>query len=288
MERRTTVKDLLKMKRQQQDPTGPGVSWSEAHSGQTPVNTASIHKYGHFCLWYEPEDPSQSPRPHHSPEHLNSVSPAHPCIAPGTPIPAREDLSPIHALTNPPTPYPNLPGHLHLNPPSIAPSPPAPNSSLPGHLYSAPPVPQQQTAGPAITTLFQWQVQQQLRRMNGVSPEMINMQDSDGDTPLHIAVAQGKRALAYVLAANMALSGTLNLPEHNGQTALHIAAATDQPLMVCDLLENGAHVHWRDAWGALLCTCVWRRATSAACRACSGRSRPRGQTSTWTWSTMTV
>ena len=34
---------------------------------------------------------------------------------------------------------------------------------------------------------------------------------------LHIAVAQGRRALAYVLAAKMATCGSLDLKEHNGQ-----------------------------------------------------------------------
>lgn len=34
---------------------------------------------------------------------------------------------------------------------------------------------------------------------------------------LHIAVAQGRRALAYVLATKMAASGSLDMREHNGQ-----------------------------------------------------------------------
>ncbi|KAK7893361.1 hypothetical protein WMY93_022513 [Mugilogobius chulae] len=63
------------------------------------------------------------------------------------------------------------------------------------------------------------------------------------------AVAQGKRALAYVLAANMSVSGTLDARERNGQTALHIAAATNQHLIVSDLLEHGAQVHTQDSWG---------------------------------------
>lgn len=47
--------------------------------------------------------------------------------------------------------------------------------------------------------------------------------DSDSLSPfqspscLHIAVAQGKRALAYVLATNMARCGSLDTKEHNGQ-----------------------------------------------------------------------
>lgn len=31
-------------------------------------------------------------------------------------------------------------------------------------------------------TLFHWQVQQEAQRIESISPEMVNMQDSDGDT----------------------------------------------------------------------------------------------------------
>ncbi|KAM7365635.1 hypothetical protein PAMP_016552 [Pampus punctatissimus] len=98
-------------------------------------------------------------------------------------------------------------------------------------------------------TLFQWQIQQEAQRFEGVSSELMNMQDADGDTFLHIAVAQGKRALAYVLAAKMVKSGSLDMKEHNGQTALQIAAATNQHLIVHDLLVQGAQINTRDLWG---------------------------------------
>ncbi|KAM9334143.1 NF-kappa-B inhibitor zeta [Symphorus nematophorus] len=98
-------------------------------------------------------------------------------------------------------------------------------------------------------TLFHWQIQQEAQKVGGVSPEMLNMQDADGDTFLHIAVAQGRRALAYVLAAKMASCGSLDIKEHNGQTALQIAAATNQHLIVQDLLAHGAQVNTRDLWG---------------------------------------
>uniref|UniRef100_A0A3Q2ZM49 Nuclear factor of kappa light polypeptide gene enhancer in B-cells inhibitor, zeta n=1 Tax=Kryptolebias marmoratus TaxID=37003 RepID=A0A3Q2ZM49_KRYMA len=66
---------------------------------------------------------------------------------------------------------------------------------------------------------------------------------------LHIAVAQGRRALAYVLAAKMARCGSLDTKEHNGQTALQIAAATNQHLILCDLLSHSAQINIRDLWG---------------------------------------
>ncbi|XP_073318535.1 NF-kappa-B inhibitor zeta-like [Pagrus major] len=98
-------------------------------------------------------------------------------------------------------------------------------------------------------TLFHWQIQKETRRVGGLSPELLSTQDGDGDTFLHIAVAQGKRALAYVLATNMARCGSLDMKEHNGQTALHIAAAANQHLIVQDLLAHGAQINTRDLWG---------------------------------------
>ncbi|XP_037332655.2 NF-kappa-B inhibitor zeta [Pungitius pungitius] len=98
-------------------------------------------------------------------------------------------------------------------------------------------------------TLFDWQIQREMQRVGGVSPELLAMQDADKDTFLHIAVAQGQRALAYALATQMARCGSLDIKEHNGQTALQIAAATDQHLIVRDLLTHGAKVNTRDFWG---------------------------------------
>ncbi|KAE8278271.1 NF-kappa-B inhibitor zeta I-kappa-B-zeta [Larimichthys crocea] len=98
-------------------------------------------------------------------------------------------------------------------------------------------------------TLFHWQIQRETQRMEGVSQEKLNMQDGDGDTILHIAVAKGRRALAYVLATQMSRCGSLDVKEHNGQTALQIAAATNQHLIVHDLLEHGAQINTRDLWG---------------------------------------
>ncbi|XP_063733500.1 NF-kappa-B inhibitor zeta isoform X2 [Eleginops maclovinus] len=98
-------------------------------------------------------------------------------------------------------------------------------------------------------TLFHWQIQQQAQRVGGVSPELLSKQDADGDTFLHIAVAQGRRALAYVIAAKMSQSGSLDIKEHNGQTALQIAAATNQQFIVHDLLMHRAQINTRDLWG---------------------------------------
>ncbi|XP_034030806.1 NF-kappa-B inhibitor zeta [Thalassophryne amazonica] len=98
-------------------------------------------------------------------------------------------------------------------------------------------------------SLFQWQVHQEEKRVEGVPPELFSMQDADGDTYLHIAVAQGRRALSYVLAGEMAKSGTLDVKDYNGQTALQVAVAANQRLIIQDLLTLGAEINTRDRWG---------------------------------------
>uniref|UniRef100_A0A3Q3WR07 Uncharacterized protein n=1 Tax=Mola mola TaxID=94237 RepID=A0A3Q3WR07_MOLML len=126
------------------------------------------------------------------------------------------------------------------------------NISAPGNGFVAPQQPVQGHVSPraeAKMTLFHWQIEREEWRLGGISPELLNIQDRDGDTCLHIAVAQGKRALAYVLATKMAGCGSLDLKERNGQTALQIAAATDQHLLVRDLLSHGAQVNTWDLWG---------------------------------------
>uniref|UniRef100_A0A3P9JSJ9 Nuclear factor of kappa light polypeptide gene enhancer in B-cells inhibitor, zeta n=1 Tax=Oryzias latipes TaxID=8090 RepID=A0A3P9JSJ9_ORYLA len=62
-------------------------------------------------------------------------------------------------------------------------------------------------------------------------------------------VAQGRRALAYVLAAKMAGFGSLDIKEHNGQTALQIAAVSNHHLILQDLLTHGAQINTMDLWG---------------------------------------
>ncbi|XP_024000133.1 NF-kappa-B inhibitor zeta [Salvelinus sp. IW2-2015] len=88
-------------------------------------------------------------------------------------------------------------------------------------------------------------------------PEMLTSQDNDGDTFLHITVAQGRRALAYVLASKMATVGMLDMKEHNGQSALQLSVAANQHLIVQDLLVQGLRSTPLTA-GALPSACVCR------------------------------
>uniref|UniRef100_A0A4W5RD80 OCA domain-containing protein n=1 Tax=Hucho hucho TaxID=62062 RepID=A0A4W5RD80_9TELE len=98
-------------------------------------------------------------------------------------------------------------------------------------------------------SFFQWQIRQEEEKLAGLTPEMLTSQDNDGDTFLHIAVAQGRRALAYVLASKMATVGMLDMKEHNGQSALQLSVAANQHLIVQDLLAQGAQINTADCWG---------------------------------------
>ncbi|XP_030218330.1 NF-kappa-B inhibitor zeta [Gadus morhua] len=108
------------------------------------------------------------------------------------------------------------------------------------------PAAEPESVGRAVS-LFQWQVMREIGRLGAVTESLLRIQDEDGDTCLHIAVAQGKRALAYALAKKSV--GSIDTNENNGQSALHIAVITNQPLIVQDLLLLGAKVNIRDRWG---------------------------------------
>ncbi|KAJ6662664.1 hypothetical protein lerEdw1_011304 [Lerista edwardsae] len=73
-------------------------------------------------------------------------------------------------------------------------------------------------------SFFQWQVEQEEQKLANISQDQILAKDSDGDTFLHIAVAQGRRAVSYVLARKMAALHVLDIKEHNGQVMLPLCA----------------------------------------------------------------
>ncbi|XP_043091085.1 NF-kappa-B inhibitor zeta [Puntigrus tetrazona] len=104
------------------------------------------------------------------------------------------------------------------------------------------------TAAPPVS-FFQWQIQQEEEKLSALSPVDLTARDGDGDTFLHIAVAQGRRALAYVLARKMSAIGMLDMKEHNNQSAFQVSVAADQHLIAQDLLLLGAELNTRDCWG---------------------------------------
>uniref|UniRef100_A0A8C4RK25 NFKB inhibitor zeta n=1 Tax=Erpetoichthys calabaricus TaxID=27687 RepID=A0A8C4RK25_ERPCA len=103
--------------------------------------------------------------------------------------------------------------------------------------------------GLAGMSFFQWQIEQEERKLASMTQDQLITTDTDGDTFLHIAVAQGRRAVSYVLARKMASIGMLNVKEHNGQSALQVAVAANQHLIVQDLLSLGAQINTADRWG---------------------------------------
>ncbi|XP_063205818.1 NF-kappa-B inhibitor zeta isoform X5 [Chroicocephalus ridibundus] len=98
-------------------------------------------------------------------------------------------------------------------------------------------------------SFFQWQVEQEENKLANISQDQFLAKDADGDTFLHIAVAQGRRALSYVLARKMAALHMLDIKEHNGQSAFQVAVAANQHLIVQDLVSLGAQVNTTDCWG---------------------------------------
>ncbi|XP_034469979.1 NF-kappa-B inhibitor zeta-like [Hippoglossus hippoglossus] len=157
------------------------------------------------------------------------------------PEPFASDASPyqlgLHVPVNQNTPPhfpPAYPGSIHLKPQ---------HTQIPPLWGNVAPTVENKLS------LFHWQIQQAAHKAGDVPPELLNWQDADGDTYLHIAVAQGRRALAYVLAGRMAKLGSLDLKEHNSQTALQIATATNQHLIVRDLMAHGAQINTCDFWG---------------------------------------
>lgn len=98
-------------------------------------------------------------------------------------------------------------------------------------------------------SFFQWQVEQEESKLANISQDQFLYKDADGDTFLHIAVAQGRRALSYVLARKMNALHMLDVKEHNGQSAFQVAVAANQHLIVQDLVNLGAQVNTTDCWG---------------------------------------
>ncbi|XP_056412253.1 NF-kappa-B inhibitor zeta isoform X2 [Hyla sarda] len=98
-------------------------------------------------------------------------------------------------------------------------------------------------------SFFHWQIEQEEKKLVHVPTEKLLSKDADGDTWLHLAVAQGRRALSYVLAQKMASLHMLDIKEHNNQSALQVAVAANQHLIVQDLVNLGAQVNTTDHWG---------------------------------------
>ncbi|XP_067910444.1 uncharacterized protein zgc:113279 [Heterodontus francisci] len=98
-------------------------------------------------------------------------------------------------------------------------------------------------------SFFQFQLQHAENSLSTLSPQDILSVDKNGNTMLHNAVIQGKRALAYSLACRMANMGRIDAKNTRGCTALHLAAERNQHLMLNDLISLGAQINDRDYLG---------------------------------------
>ncbi|KAK1169998.1 NF-kappa-B inhibitor zeta-like isoform X5 [Acipenser oxyrinchus oxyrinchus] len=191
-------------------------------------------------------DPAQM-FPFYSPAQMQELPYSSPCLA--------SHQSPGYPAAQPDIPQFNIPSQVgnqeeqQNTMPSIF-SSPAPR--LDPQVFSAPQLPSkcpQIPQEPGGMSFFQWQIEQEDRKLANITQERLISKDSDGDTFLHIAVAQGRRALSYVLARKMASFGMLDVKEHNGQSALQVAVAANQHLIVQDLLSLGAQINTADCWG---------------------------------------
>nr|XP_023414827.1 NF-kappa-B inhibitor zeta isoform X1 [Loxodonta africana] len=154
---------------------------------------------------------------------------------------------------------PSIQQQSDAGPPTFSVMPDSACEAMPGHEAASPPLStslpfQNITEGPMNTTqlgksFFQWQVEQEESKLANISQDQFLSKDADGDTFLHIAVAQGRRALSYVLARKMNALHMLDIKEHNGQSAFQVAVAANQHLIVQDLVNLGAQVNTTDCWG---------------------------------------
>ncbi|KAL8173606.1 UNVERIFIED_CONTAM: hypothetical protein K2H54_009750 [Gekko kuhli] len=95
-------------------------------------------------------------------------------------------------------------------------------------------------------SFFQFQLDQAESWLRGVPEERLLAPDTNGNRVLHKAVAQGKRALGYVLARRLALLNRIDEEDARKQTALHVAAQRNHHLIVSDLVSLGANINKRD------------------------------------------
>ncbi|XP_078055279.1 uncharacterized protein LOC144480000 [Mustelus asterias] len=111
------------------------------------------------------------------------------------------------------------------------------------------PAQQQHSLDDSALSFFQFQLRHVEDSLCTVSTQELLCVDKNGDTMLHNAVIQGKRALVYSLACRMANMGRLDAKNIRDRTALHLAAERNQHLMVNDLISLGAQINEKDYLG---------------------------------------
>ncbi|NXA51006.1 IKBZ inhibitor, partial [Nothocercus julius] len=98
-------------------------------------------------------------------------------------------------------------------------------------------------------SFFQFQLHREESLLRNISLDKLLAPDENGNSLLHKAVSQGRRALTYVLARRFASLNKINEKDAEKRTALHLAAEKNQHLMVSDLISLGANVNEQDSLG---------------------------------------
>ncbi|KAM9216993.1 uncharacterized protein RG961_011306 [Leptosomus discolor] len=98
-------------------------------------------------------------------------------------------------------------------------------------------------------SFFQFQLHREENLLRNIPADKLLAPDENGNRLLHKAVAQGRRALTYVLAQRFASLNKINEKDAEKRTALHLAAEKNQHLMVSDLISLGANVNEQDSLG---------------------------------------
>ncbi|XP_006868690.1 PREDICTED: NF-kappa-B inhibitor zeta isoform X4 [Chrysochloris asiatica] len=203
--------------------------------------------------------PPQTPTPGESMEDAHHNEPKHDSSADllQNIINIKNECSPVslNTVQTPPTIQQQNDAHLQ----NFSMMPNSACEAMAGHSTGSPPLNTSLSfhniTGSSMNTtqlgksFFQWQVEQEESKLANISHDQFLSKDADGDTFLHIAVAQGRRALAYVLARKMNALHMLDIKEHNGQSAFQVAVAANQHLIVQDLVNLGAQVNTTDCWG---------------------------------------
>ncbi|XP_041090962.1 NF-kappa-B inhibitor zeta isoform X2 [Polyodon spathula] len=100
-----------------------------------------------------------------------------------------------------------------------------------------------------VLSFFQFQLQREESLLSTISDQELFAVDKCGNTLLHRAVCQGKRAQVHALAQRMMNTHRIDDKDASERTALHLAALKNQHLMVADLISLGANINEQDKFG---------------------------------------
>ncbi|XP_026081950.1 uncharacterized protein LOC113058356 isoform X1 [Carassius auratus] len=114
---------------------------------------------------------------------------------------------------------------------------------------NCPPWPHSQHKEWSCMTTFLTQLEREENLLRGISDQELLAVDGNGRILLHRAVEEGKRSLVYVMARRMAALNKLDIQDSEGKTPLHLAAQTNQHLIVVDLVSLGAEINVKDRNG---------------------------------------